>query len=76
MPDESVKDVKKFVMKDRGVSVRHIASEMSISFGSVETILHHRLNLFKASTRRASRMLTPDQKNHAQASFARDLKAI
>ena len=49
--DESVKDVEKFVVKDRRVSVRQIASEMGISVGSVETILHDRLNLFKASVR-------------------------
>ena len=41
-----MKDVEKFVTKDRFVSVRHIASEMSTSVGSVETNLHNRLNLF------------------------------
>ena len=47
--DESVKDVEKFVEKDWRVSVPYIASEMSIFVGFVETILHDRLNLFKAS---------------------------
>ena len=39
--DESVKDLEKFVMRGRRISIRHIASEMSISLEYVETILHH-----------------------------------
>ena len=49
-------------MKDRRVPVRRIASEISISVGYVETILHDRLNLFKGSTRWIPRAITPEQK--------------
>ena len=35
---------------------------MTISVGSVETILHNRLNFFKASARWVPRLLTPEQK--------------
>ena len=58
MTDESVKDVERFVMKNRRIPVRHIASEMSISVGSVETIFHDRFNLFKTSTKWVPRLLT------------------
>ena len=43
--------VEIFIMEDRRVAVRHIAAEMSMSVGSVETTLHDGLNMFKASTR-------------------------
>ena len=44
-------------MKDRRVSLRQIASEMSISVGA---ILYDTLNLFKASARWVPRLLTPE----------------
>ena len=62
MTDESVKEVEKFVMKDRRVSVQHIASEISIFVGSVETILYDPVNLFKVSAKWVPRLLTSEQK--------------
>ena len=62
MTDERVKNVKKLFVKNRRVSVRHIASEMSFSVESVDIILHDRLNFFTGSARWVPRLLTSEQK--------------
>jgi len=51
LTEENVKAVENLVMEDRRVSVRRIAAEVKLSVGSIETILHDHLNMFKASTR-------------------------
>ena len=60
--EDKVKAVEDFIMKDRRVSVRHIAAAMDLSVGSVETIIHERLHMSKVSARWVPRMLTPEQR--------------
>lgn len=60
--EENMEAVEDSVMNDRRVSVRKIAAETQVSVGSVETILHEHLHMFKVSARWIPRLLTPEQK--------------
>ena len=60
--DENVKFVHTLVMCDRRRDLRSIASEVGISFGTVQSILTDILGMSKVSARWVLRMLTDDQK--------------
>lgn len=60
--EDNVEAVEDFIMRDRRVSVRHIAAAMDMSIGSVETIIHDQLHMSKVSARWVPRMLTPEQR--------------
>jgi len=54
--------VERLVLTDRRLKVQQIAETLSISYGSVETILHDKLGMSKVCARWVPRMLTPFQK--------------
>ena len=60
--DESVKVVHTLVMCDRRRDLRNIASEVGISFGTVQSIPTSILGMSKVSAGWVLRMLTDDQK--------------
>ena len=59
--EDKVKAVEDFIMRDRRVSVRHIAATMNLSVGSVETIIHERLHMSKVSARWVSACSHPSK---------------
>lgn len=56
--DENCKAVEYLVMSDRRLRVDEIAASTGISHGSVETILHEKLGMFKVCARWVPRSLT------------------
>ena len=60
--EDKVKTVEDFIMRDRRVSVRHIAAAMVLFVGSVNTITYERLHISKVSARWVPRMLTPEER--------------
>ena len=60
--NENVEIVHNLVMCDRRRDLRSIASEVSIRFGAVQTILTANFGMSKISARWVPRMLTADQK--------------
>jgi len=60
--DDHIRTVKDLIAEDRRINVREIASEVGISYGSVETIIRDHLNLSKVSARWVPRLLTDQQK--------------
>ena len=73
--DERVKDVKKFVVKEGRISIRHIASEISISVESVLKPSRSTL-VVQGFCKRGSTFTHSRVENHAQAVFARDHNAL
>jgi len=59
---ENIKKVHKLVLKDRKMKLREIADTLTISEGSVFTILHENLRMRKLFSKWVPRLLTPDQK--------------
>lgn len=57
-----VKGVREIVRSDRGKYVDQIASEVGISVGSFQRILHDVLNIRRVCRRLVSRLLTLEQK--------------
>jgi hypothetical protein len=49
--EDKVKPLEDFIIRDRRVSMRHIAAAMDLSVGSAETIIHKRLHMSKVSAR-------------------------
>ena len=60
--DENVEIVHNLVMCDRRRDLRSIASEVGISFGTLQTIITDVLGTSNVSARWVLRMLTDDQK--------------
>ena len=60
--DENINAIHDLVMSDRRITVRKIAEECRLNYGSVDTILTETLGLHKVSARWVPRMLTLDQK--------------
>ena len=60
--EDSVCQVQTLVLKDRRVTVEQLAVITKMSVGSIETILHDHLHMFKVSARWVPRLLTPNQK--------------
>ena len=60
--DENVEIVHNLVMCDRRRDLQSIASEVGISFGTVQTIQTDILGISKVSARWVPRMMTDDQK--------------
>lgn len=61
---ENVNKVQELVMKDRRMTIRHLAETLKISVGTIQAILTTDLELHKVSARWVPRMLTPDQKRN------------
>ena len=60
--EASVRQVEAAIMEDRRITFPQIAQEVTISTGSVETIIHNHLHMHKVSARWIPRLLTPFQK--------------
>ena len=56
--DQNISQVVTCILVDRRVTVREIANELSLSVGTVETIIHERLKFSKVSARWISKQLT------------------
>jgi len=68
--------VEQMVMEDRRLTVKQIAANAGISFGSVDTILNDDVKMWKVSARWVLRMLTDENKASrvamCQAMLSRD----
>ena len=73
--EETIEDVRRMVMKDRRVTVRHIASTLKISSERVWTIITKNLKMKKVVARWVPRLLTEDQKK-ARVQMARQNLAL
>jgi len=60
--DENISQVETCILADRRVTVREIANELSLSVGSVETIIHEHLKFSKVSARWVPKQLTDEHK--------------
>ena len=60
--EDMIARVEQMVMEDRRLTVKQIAVNAGISVGSVDTILHDNLKIWKVSARWVPRMLTDENK--------------
>ena len=60
--DLNISRVETCILADRRVTVHEIANELSLSVGSVETIIHEQLKFFKVSARWVPQQLTDEHK--------------
>ena len=68
--EDSVCQVKTLVLEDRRatVTVKQLAAITKMSVGSIETILHDHIHMFKVSARWVPQLLTPNQKEQRAGS--------
>ncbi|CAK9833775.1 Mariner Mos1 transposase [Anthophora retusa] len=62
--DENVEKVKEIVLKNRRVSIREIAADIRVSFGSVHSVMNDVLSMRRIEARLVPRMLNVLQKEH------------
>ena len=62
--DQNIRQAGMCIIADRRVMVREIAEKLSLSFGSVETVIHEHLKFFQVSLRWAPKQLTKEHKQH------------
>ena len=60
--NEVMDQVREKVLEDRRITIQEIAVEVGISTGSVHTILHEDLNLWRVSAKFVPKLLTEQQK--------------
>jgi len=60
--NRNISQVETCILVDRCVTVREIANELSLSVGSVETIIHEHLKFSKVSARWVPKQLTNEHK--------------
>jgi histone-lysine N-methyltransferase SETMAR len=60
--DEDISKVNEMIRSNRKLTIREIADELNISFGSVQHILTNVLNMKRVSAKFVPRNLTPEQK--------------
>lgn len=72
----TVDAVHDLVMDDRRVTIRHIATTLSIATTTVHKILHDELNMSKLSARWVPRMLTPTHKRMRRDISAENLELM
>jgi len=60
--DQNISRADACILADRWVKVLEIANELSLSVGSVETIIHEHLKFFKVSARWVPKQLTNEHK--------------
>ena len=60
--DKNIAKVNKMVRSNRRLTIREIADDLHISFGSVQQILTKDLNMKRVSAKFVPRILTPAQK--------------
>lgn len=56
-------DVEEYVMEDRRITVRQVAENFDISYGTAQDILSNRLGMRRVSARWVPRLLSPEQKD-------------
>ncbi|XP_062609971.1 histone-lysine N-methyltransferase SETMAR-like [Saccostrea cucullata] len=57
----NVSKVEQYVMKDRRVTIREIANDLSMSYGTVQEILTSKLNMRRVCASWVPRLLLPEQ---------------
>ncbi|KYN13102.1 hypothetical protein ALC57_14709, partial [Trachymyrmex cornetzi] len=60
--DENVQEVKEIVLKNRRITIREIADDLNISFGSCQSILTDVLGMTRVSAKFVPKLLNFDQK--------------
>jgi len=70
--DENVQEVKKIVFKNRRITIREIADDLNISFGSCQSILTDVLGMTRVSAKFVPKLLNFDQKQH-RINIAQDM---
>ena len=60
MMDQNIRQAETCIIADRRVMVHEIAEKLSLSFGSVEKVIHEHLKFFQVSPRWGSRQLTEE----------------
>ncbi|CAK9816524.1 Protein GVQW3 [Anthophora quadrimaculata] len=58
--DGNIEKVKKIVFENRRVSIREIAADIGVSFGSVQSIMHDTLGMRRVE----ARLMKQNPKNH------------
>lgn len=71
----NIEKVKEMVLENRRATIREIADDMGISFGSVQTILHDVLGMRRVSARLVPRMLNFYQKEQRK-SIAKEMLSM
>ncbi|XP_061167382.1 histone-lysine N-methyltransferase SETMAR-like [Saccostrea echinata] len=72
--ETNVSQVEQFVMKDRGVTIREIAVDLSMSYGTVQEILTSKLKVRRVCARWVPRLLLPEQMKMRHSSSPSPLK--
>ena len=62
--DQNIRQAETCIIADRRVMVREIAEKLSLSFESVETVIHEHLKFFQVSPKWATKQLTDEHKQH------------
>lgn len=62
--DENIDKIKEIVLANRRVSIREIASDLGVSFGSVQNVMHNILAMRRVEARLVPRVLNLLQKQH------------
>lgn len=62
--EEHVERVKTLVRSNRRLTIREMAEECNISFGSCQAILTQKLNMHRVAAKFVPRLLTDEQKQH------------
>lgn len=70
--DENVQKVREMVLKDRRITIREIADDLNISFGSCQSILTDVLGMARVSAKFVPKLLNFDQKQH-RINIAQDM---
>lgn len=73
---ENIKEVHKMVFADRKLKLHEIADSLTISEGSVFTILHEHLSMRKLCLKRVPRLLTVNQKQQRVVDSERCLQIL
>ena len=58
----TVKKVEDLILENQRIAIHMIMHETGLSYGSVSTIIHDKLHMYKASARWVPYLLTPFQK--------------
>ncbi|KYN10054.1 hypothetical protein ALC57_17743, partial [Trachymyrmex cornetzi] len=70
--DENVQEVKEIVLKNRRITIREIADDLNISFGSCQSILTDVLGMTRVSAKFVPKLLNFDQKQR-RMNIAQDM---
>ena len=60
--DENIETVERIAMRDRRISIRHVAYELDIPKSAIHEIMNNHMGMKKVSTRWVPKLLTPIQR--------------